>query len=173
MANARVPAVVRVIDGSNRLIGRISAWMTLAAVLVSAGNAISRRAFSLSSNGMLELQWHLFATVVMFAAAWTLQRNEHVRIDILSSRFPLRLRHWIDIACHLVMLLPFTVVMAWLSYPYFARSFAQNEVSLNAGGLLIWPMRAVVLAGFVALALQAIATIIRKIAEGPIPEDAP
>ncbi|WP_188581147.1 TRAP transporter small permease subunit [Tistrella bauzanensis] len=147
--------------------------MTLAAVFVSAGNAISRKAFSLSSNGMLELQWYLFATVVMLAAAWTLQRNEHVRIDILSSRFPLRLRHWIDVTCHIVMLLPFTVVMVWLSYPYFARSFAQNEVSLNAGGLLIWPMRAVVLAGFVALALQAIATIIRKIAEGPISEDAP
>ncbi|GGB54824.1 C4-dicarboxylate ABC transporter [Tistrella bauzanensis] len=173
MANARIPAVIRVIDASNRLIGRISAWMTLAAVFVSAGNAISRKAFSLSSNGMLELQWYLFATVVMLAAAWTLQRNEHVRIDILSSRFPLRLRHWIDVTCHIVMLLPFTVVMVWLSYPYFARSFAQNEVSLNAGGLLIWPMRAVVLAGFVALALQAIATIIRKIAEGPISEDAP
>ena len=173
MAGSRVPAFVRVIDAANRLIGRISAWMILAAVLVSAGNAISRKAFSLSSNAMLELQWYLFATVVMLAAAWTLQRNEHVRIDILSSRFPFRVRHWIDIVCHVVMLLPFTVIMAWLSYPYFARSFAQNEVSLNAGGLLIWPMRAVVLFGFVALALQAVATIVRKVAEGPMPEDAP
>jgi TRAP-type mannitol/chloroaromatic compound transport system permease small subunit len=160
------------LDAITRWIGRAAAWMILLAVLVSAGNAVSRKAFSLSSNAMLELQWYLFGAVVMLCAAWTLQRGEHVRIDILSNRLSARARHRIDLVCHVVMLVPFAALMTWLSYPYFERAFVRNEVSLNAGGLVVWPMRAVILAGFGLLLVQAVSLVLRKLVDGP-PEEAP
>ena len=161
--------LVDVIDAVTRWTGRLTAWMILLAVLVSAGNAVSRKAFSLSSNAMLELQWYFFGAVVMLCAAWTLQRGEHVRIDIVSNRMSPRMRYYVDVICHLVMLIPFAGLMTWLSYPYFERAFVRNEVSLNAGGLIIWPMRAVILVGFALLLLQAVSLVLRKVIEGPQP----
>ncbi|MEX2374203.1 MAG: TRAP transporter small permease subunit [Dehalococcoidia bacterium] len=165
--------MVDAIDRLNFFVGKAAAWLIFLAVVVSASNAISRKAFRLSSNAMLELQWYLFGTVVMLVAAWVLQRNEHVRIDILSNKLSARTRHWIDIACHVLMLAPFAALMTWLSYPYLHRSFVRGEVSLSAGGLIIWPMRAVIVIGFALLLLQVIAIVVRKILDGPPPRDEP
>lgn len=152
------------IDWICALAGRAVSWLILAAVLVSAGNAISRKAFDMSSNAWLELQWYLFGAVFMIAAAYTLQRNEHIRIDILSGMFAKRTRDWIDLFGHVFFLMPFVLLMLWLLVPYVARSYRTGEISGNAGGLILWPANAVILAGFALLFLQAISEIIKRIA---------
>lgn len=157
-------AVSRAIDGFNRGIGRAAAWLVLAAVLVSAVNAIIRKAFDTSSNAWLELQWYLFGATFLLAASWTLARNEHVRIDVLSSRLSRRTRAWVDLVCHVVMLAPFALLMVYLAGPYALLSFQQWEGSTNAGGLVVWPAKAMILAGFVMLTLQTVSEIIKRIA---------
>jgi TRAP-type mannitol/chloroaromatic compound transport system permease small subunit len=154
---------IEAIDRINAFMGRISAWLLLVSVLVSAGNAVMRKAFAISSNSMLELQWHLAGAVVMIGAAWVMQENAHVRIEIISSRFSRRAQRGIELAGHILMLLPFAAIMLWFSWPYFARSFAQNEQSLNAGGLVVWPVRGVIVLGFAALTLQALSAIYRAL----------
>lgn len=156
-------AVSRAIDAVTGFIGHHIRWLILAAVLVSAINAISRKAFDISSNAWLEMQWYLFGAVFLLAAAYTLQRNGHVRIDIISSRLSERAREWIDLICHIVMLLPLVLVMIWLSWPFFVESYQGNEISANAGGLMVWPSKLFVLLGFVLLLLQAISEIIKRI----------
>lgn len=160
------------IDRINTAVGRATIWLLLAAVVVSAGNAISRKMLALSSNAMLEAQWYLIATTVMLAAPWVLQQNAHVRIEILSSRFSPRLRTGIELVGHMFVLTPFAAVMLWLSLPYFRRSYQQGEMSLNAGGLPVWPMRGVIVLGFALLLLQAIAAVATVLRHGaPPPED--
>ena len=165
-------ATSRAIDKTNALIGRSVAWLILIAVLVSAGNAISRKAFAVSSNALLELQWYLYGAAFMLAAAYTLLRNEHVRIDVVSSLLPARIRNWIDLFGHIFFLSPFVFAMAYLSWPFFLNSFRSGEVSGNAGGLILWPAKFLVLAGFVLLAAQAISEIIKRalIIAGQIPD---
>jgi len=160
----RLLDVARGIDGATAFVGRWVYWFVLGAVLVSAGNAISRKLLSLSSNAWLELQWYLFATVFMLAAAHTLQRNEHIRIDILSTMFPKRVRDWIDVIGHVVCLLPMAAVMVYQLVPWVVRSIVSGEVSPNAGGLVLWPARVVVLAGFVLLLLQGVSELIKRVA---------
>jgi TRAP-type mannitol/chloroaromatic compound transport system permease small subunit len=162
----------RVIDAINSKIGKWLAWLILVAVLVSAGNAIMRKVFDISSNSWLELQWYLFSTVFLLCAAWTLIVNEHIRIDIVNNYLPKRMRDWIDIFGHLVFLLPFTLIMMITGWPFFLASVRINEQSVNAGGLAVWPAKFLVPAAFVLLFLQSISELIKRIAvmRGEIPD---
>ncbi len=156
--------ISRLVDVVNERIGKVTAWAILVAVLVSAINAIIRKVFGTSSNAWLELQWYLFGAVFMLCASWTLKANEHIRIDIVSGRLSKRGRDWIDIFGHLFFLLPFVAVMIYLSWPFFIRSYESGEVSTNAGGLIIWPAKGLILLGFTVLGLQWLSELIKRIA---------
>ncbi len=157
-------ALSRAIDTMNEKIGKWTAWLVLAAVLISAGNAITRKAFNLSSNGMLELQWYLFGAVFMLGAAWTMKTNEHVRVDVVSSRLSKRLRDRIEVWGLLVFFAPFVLVHVWYSFPFALNSIRSGEYSTNAGGLIIWPAKTLILVGFLLLALQGVSQLIKRIA---------
>jgi TRAP-type mannitol/chloroaromatic compound transport system permease small subunit len=165
--------VSRLIDGLNERIGRVMYWLVLVAVMVSAGNAISRKVLNLSSNAYLELQWYLFSALFLFCAGYTLLRNEHVRIDVVAGRFSARTQAWIDIFGTVFFLLPMAVLFIYLSWPIFIRTYMQGEISTNAGGLLIWPARFMVPVGFALLTLQGLSELIKRIAfltgHGPDP----
>ena len=163
------------IDKANEWIGRAVAWLILLAVLVSAVNAVMRKAFSISSNAWLDLQWYLFSAVFLLAAAYTLQRNEHIRIDIVSGWLSKRTRDWIDLVGHVVMLMPFVLLMFYEAVSYVRVSFRTAEVSQNAGGLLLWPAKGLILAGFFLLFLQGLSEIIKRVAimRGVIADPAP
>jgi TRAP-type mannitol/chloroaromatic compound transport system permease small subunit len=152
------------IDAINERLGRLIAWLVLVAVLVSAGNAVVRKVFDTSSNAWLELQWYLFGAVFMLCAAWTLKNNEHIRIDILFGALSRRTQNRIDAFGHLVFLLPFCLLMVALCVPFFWSSFTSQEMSTNAGGLIVWPAKFMVLAGFVLLGAQAVSELIKRIA---------
>lgn len=154
----------KAIDRLNEIIGRSVAWLILAAIVVSALNAVVRKLFNSSSNAWLELQWYLFGAAFMLAAAYTLKQNEHIRIDIVYGMFRRRTQHWIDLFGHVFFLLPFVVLMVWLFIPFVRTAWLSGEVSASAGGLIVWPARALLLAGFVLLTLQALSEIIKKIA---------
>jgi TRAP-type mannitol/chloroaromatic compound transport system permease small subunit len=165
-------ALSRTIDRITAFIGRAVMWLILAATLVSAANATSRKMFDLSSNAFLELQWYLFGACYLFAAAYTLQRNEHIRIDIVSNHLPKGVRHAIDLFGHLFMLLPFCVLMVWETWPNMMESYNINEGSSNYGGLIVWPAKACIVGGFALLFIQGISELIKRIAiiRGVIPE---
>lgn len=154
----------RAIDTINEQIGKIVAWFVIAAVVVSAGNAFMRYGLNWSSNAYLELQWYLFGFVFLFGAAWTFKTNEHVRIDILSSTFSKRTRDWIDVVCHVIFLMPFVFLHVYFAIPSFLSSFRANEVSTNAGGLLVWPARLIIIIGFTMLLFQGVSELIKRIA---------
>ncbi len=154
----------RAVDAVSAFVGKVAAWLVLVAVLVSAGNALIRKTFDISSNAWLELQWYLYGAVFLLAAAYTLQRNEHVRIDFVSNMLTKRTRDWIDLLGHIFFLLPFTIMMVYLSFPWFIRSFQSGEFSANAGGLLLWPAKIMVLLGFTLLTLQGFSEIIKRAA---------
>jgi TRAP-type mannitol/chloroaromatic compound transport system permease small subunit len=143
-------------------IGRSVSWLILVVVIVSAGNAVVRKAFNISSNGWLEVQWYLFGAIFMLAAAWALQRNDHIRVDIISGMLSRRTRDWIDLLGHIFMLLPFTVLMVWLLIPYVQLSYSSGEHSPNAGGLLLWPAKAFLLVGFIMLVAQGVSELIKR-----------
>jgi len=156
--------VSRVIDAVSLRIGKILSWLILAAVIVSAVNAIIRKVFDTSSNSWLELQWVLFGAVFLLVASWTLQANEHIRIDIVNNMLPQRVRSIIDLVGHAFFLLPLTIVMIITAYPFVTKSVLLNEQSMNAGGLPQWPAKMLVLAGFVLLFFQGISELIKRIA---------
>ena len=156
--------VSRVIDAINFRIGKTLAWLILAAVIVSAVNAVIRKLFDVSSNSWLELQWVLFGAVFLIVASWTLLENEHIRIDIVNSMFTQRTRNIIDIVGHAFFLLPLTIIMIITSYPFVMKSVLLNEQSMNAGGLPQWPAKMLVLIGFTLLFFQAISELIKRIA---------
>ncbi|WP_375263127.1 TRAP transporter small permease subunit [Palleronia sp.] len=158
-------SLARAIDRVNGWIGRVVAWLILAAVLVSAGNAVIRKSFNMSSNAWLELQWYLFGAVFLLCAAWTLRENEHVRVDVLSASLSTRGRAIIDLALHVLFLLPFAGLMIWLSWPFFMSSFLSGEQSSNAGGLILWPAKLWVLLGFISFAAQGLSEIIKRSAQ--------
>lgn len=168
-------AISRNIDRATTFIGRSVSWLILLAVLISAGNAAIRKAFDMSSNAFLELQWYLYGAAFMLAAAYTLLQNEHIRIDAISAKLSQRTRDWIDLIGHIFFLSPFVFLMIWLSWPFFLASYRSGEVSANAGGLILWPAKFLVLAGFVLLAAQAISEIIKRalIVAGRIPDGTP
>jgi TRAP-type mannitol/chloroaromatic compound transport system permease small subunit len=153
-----------VVDRLNELIGKHISWMILVAVIVSAGNAVVRKGFDISSNAWLELQWYLFGAAFLLAAAYTLKQSEHIRIDIVYGMLPRRAQHWIDLFGHAFFLMPFVLLMLFYLVPYVRLSFVSGEVSPNAGGLIIWPSKALLLAGFLLLALQGLSEIIKKVA---------
>ncbi|GLS33994.1 TRAP-type mannitol/chloroaromatic compound transport system, small permease component [Mesorhizobium albiziae] len=157
-------ALSRGIDRLNEFIGKWVSWLILLAVLVSAGNAVIRKTFNMSSNAWLELQWYLFGAAFLLAAAYTLKQNEHIRIDIVYGMFSRRTQHWIDLFGHIFFLMPFVLLMIYYFIPYVGLSFRSGEVSSSAGGLIIWPAKSLLLIGFSLLGLQGISEIIKKIA---------
>jgi TRAP-type mannitol/chloroaromatic compound transport system permease small subunit len=165
-------ALSRAIDAVNYRIGKWVAWLVVAAVLVSAANATVRKLFDTSSNAWLELQWYLFSLVFLMCASWTLMANEHIRIDIVNNFFPKRLRNWIDVFGHVFFLLPFTLVMIVTGWPFFRASWRVNEISSNAGGLLVWPIKLLVPVAFTFLFFQGVSELIKRIAvmRGLIPD---
>ena len=154
----------RAVDRINTVIGRGVSWLILVAILVSAANAIVRKVWSVSSNAWLELQWYLYGAAFLLAAAYTLLENEHIRIDIVYGGRKRRTQHWIDLLGHLLFLMPFVVLMIYYLVPYVLMSYRSGEMSSSAGGLIIWPAKGILLAGFVLLALQGVSEIIKKIA---------
>lgn len=163
------------IDRVNEWMAHTVKWLILVMTLVSALNAVSRKVFSLSSNALLEAQWYLFAAVFLLAAGHTLQRSAHVRIDLLAARFAPRTRLWVEIAATLLFLLPFSLLVLRYGWVYFVDSVANREISLNAGGLPIWPVKLLIPAGFALLIAQGLAQIIKAWAalRGLLPQDAP
>jgi len=162
----------RVIDNTTERIGRTIYWLVLVAVLISAANAVVRKAFNYSSNSFLEIQWYLFSLIFLFCAGYALKENDHVRIDIITGRMSARVRAMIDIFGTLFFLLPMAVLIMVLSWPVFVDAWTRNEVSTNAGGLVIWPARLMVPIGFFLLIVQAISELIKRIAflKGLIPD---
>jgi TRAP-type mannitol/chloroaromatic compound transport system permease small subunit len=154
----------RAIDRLNEWVGRWVSWLVLAAVLISAGNAVVRKAFNSSSNALLEIQWYLFAAVFLLAAGYTLLRQEHVRIDVVLSRFSKRNQIKIEIFGTLVFLLPFVVEVITLVIPLVIKAYISGEVSSNAGGLIRWPVFALVPVGFALLGLQGVSEVIKRLA---------
>lgn len=157
-------ALSRATDRMNEFVFKSVMWLIFVAILISAGNAIVRKTFNWSSNSLLELQWYLFGAAFLMASAYTLKQNEHIRIDIVYGMLRSRTRHWIDLLGHIFFLMPFVVMMTWMLVPYVWRAYDNGEISTNAGGLMIWPARAFLLAGFAQLVLQGLSEIIKKIA---------
>ena len=157
-------AVSNAIDALNEKIGYVCNILVLLACLVSAANAMIRYAFSNSSNGWLELQWYMFAILVMFGASYTFKRNEHVRVEIFYLTLSERGQLWLDMIGTLCFLIPSCLLLAYLSWPFFMQAYAVGETSSNAGGLLRWPIKLVVPVGFVLLALQGVSEVIKRIA---------
>src|SRR3978361_1429548 len=152
------------IDILNEKIGYVCNWLWRAACVVSAGNAMIRYAFGYSSNGWLELQWYMFAVLVMFGASYTFKRNEHVRVEILYLMLSERGQLWLDMIGTLCFLIPSCLLLSYLSWPFFLQAYVVGETSGNAGGLLRWPIKLVVPVGFVFLALQGLSEVIKRIA---------
>ena len=154
----------RAIDALNEQVGKLTYWLILAAVLISAGNAIVRYSLNMSSNAWLEIQWYLFSFIFLFCAGYTLLHNQHVRIDVISGQLSARARAWIDILGTVFFLLPMAVAIMWLSWPVFLDAYRSDEVSTNAGGLLVWPGRLMLPVGFFLLVLQGLSELIKRIA---------
>lgn len=156
--------VSRAIDATNRLVGRASYWLILITVLISGGNAIVRYGLDTSSNAWLEVQWYLFSAVFLLCAGYTLLNNEHIRIDIVSGHLDKRTRDWVDVLGHVVFLIPLCILMLYEGWPYFWIAFESGEMSGNAGGLIRWPVKLLIVVGFALLLLQAVSELIKRVA---------
>ena len=174
----------QLIDWLVERVGKGAFWLVLVMTVISSANAVVRFTFNYSSNGLLEIQWYLFAAVFLLCAPYTLQKNEHVRIDVLSGKLSPRGLAVIDIIGTLFFLLPMVVLVLWLSMPLIAESYKINEMSANAGGLIRWPVKILLPIGFTLLALQGVSELIKRIAflagmisdpnskeKGPTPEE--
>jgi TRAP-type mannitol/chloroaromatic compound transport system permease small subunit len=153
----------RIIDKINDKVGLGVSWALLIAVLICAGNAVIRYTFNTSSNAWLEIQWYLFAAVFLLATSHTLHRDEHIRIDVISSKLPKRVQVWIDIFGFTVFLLPIALVILYYAIPFAFESFQNQELSSNAGGLIVWPAKLLIPIGFLMLTLQAVSELIKRI----------
>jgi TRAP-type mannitol/chloroaromatic compound transport system permease small subunit len=154
----------RAVDAVNIFIGQWVAWAILAAILVSAANATVRKVLNTSSNAWLEIQWILFGMVFLLCSAWALLSNEHIRIDIVNNMLPKRVRDAIDVFGHVFFLLPVTLVIAYLGWPFFFRSLMQNEQSTNAGGLPVYPSKFLIPLAFTLLFVQGLSELIKRLA---------
>ena len=165
-------SISRAIDALNRGVGQVLIWLVLIMVLISAGNAVMRYAFNISSNAFLEMQWYLFAAVFLGCAGYTLLNNEHIRIDVVSSRFSARTRAWIDVFGTLCFLFPVAGYIMYLSWPIFMNAWVSGEISSNAGGLIRWPARLMIPVGLFLLVLQGVSELIKRLAfiQGLIPD---
>ena len=154
----------RLIDGLNERVGRSMIWLVLIVVVISAGNAVFRFAFNMSSNSLLEIQWYLFSAIFLLSAGYVLKRNEHIRIDVIISRFSERTQNWIDVFGFLVFLLPMALIVAYLSWPVFTLAWTSGEMSANPGGLIRWPVRLMMPLGFLLLILQGLSELVKRLA---------
>ena len=152
------------VDAFSNLIGKLIRWLVLGSVLISAGNAIIRKAFNISSNSFLEIQWYLFAGVFLLGSGFAFMRNVHVRIDFISSKLSKRTNAIIDILGIVVFIVPLCLIMVWLSWPLFTNALATGEMSQNAGGLIRWPAYLLMPLGFGLLFIQALSELIKRIA---------
>ena len=152
------------IDAFNERVGRLLSWLVLAAVLISAGNAIMRKAFNIGSNAFLEIQWYLFAAVFMLGAGYAFLKNAHVRIDFISSKLSTRTNTLIDIAGIVIFLVPLSLILINLSWPLFTQAYTSGEMSQNAGGLIRWPVLLMIPLGFSILLVQAVSELIKRVA---------
>ena len=153
----------KLMDGLSTRIGKLTMWLILATTLISAGNAIVRKVFGTSSNALLEIQWYLFAGVFMLGAGYGLLKNSHVRIDFVSSRLSARTRNWIDVVGIVVVLVPFCLISINLGWPLFTQALASGEMSQNAGGLIRWPVYALIPLGFALLMLQGLSELLKRV----------
>lgn len=153
----------RLIDKLNEKIAHGISWALLLAVLICSGNALIRYTFNTSSNAWLEIQWYLFAAIFLLATSNTLRRDEHIRIDIISGKLPKRVQIWIDIFGFAVFLLPISIIILYYSLPYVQLSMQANEMSSNAGGLIVWPAKILIPIGFFLLTLQGLSELIKRI----------
>jgi len=162
----------RAIDALNSRIGYWVSWFIFAAVVVSSVNAVVRKAFDMSSNAWLELQWVLFSAVFLLCSPWTLMSNEHIRIDIVNNLLPKKLRNWIDLIGHAFFLLPLTIIMIATGVPFFLKSWQIDEQSFSAGGLPQWPAKSLIMIGFTLLFLQGLSELVKRAAvmRGLIPD---
>lgn len=154
----------KAVDWVNAKLGILANASVLIACVVSAANAMIRYAFDISSNAWLELQWYLFAVVVMLGASYTLQKNEHVRVDVFYMQLSPKMQAWVDIIGGVLFLLPACAVIGYYSWPFFYEAWFRNEISTNAGGLLRWPVKFLIPLGFFLLFLQGLSEIIKRIA---------
>ena len=168
-------ALSRAIDAVNERVGHAVYWLVLVAVLVSAANAIVRKAFDMSSNAFLEVQWYLFSAIFLLCAGYTLLRNEHIRIDVIAGRFSRRTQTWIDVFGTVFFLVPMVLLILYESWPWFVRAWNSGEVSPSAGGLILWPAKILLPVGFALLGLQGISELVKRIAflagQGPDPTE--
>jgi TRAP-type mannitol/chloroaromatic compound transport system permease small subunit len=162
----------RAIDMFNEKVGRALAWLILLAVIVSTVNAVIRKVFNVSSNAWLEAQWYLFGAVFLGCAAYTFLKNEHIRIDIVSSKMSQGYRNAIELIGHIFFLIPLCLLMIYYGFPFFWASFRIGEMSTNAGGLIQWPAKLMIPVGFTMLFAQAISELIKRLAfmQGLIPD---
>jgi len=154
----------KAVDWLNAQVGQLTMWLILATTLISAGNALVRKIFNASSNSLLEIQWYLFAAVFLLGAGYGFLKNSHVRIDFISNKLSPRTRNWIDVFGIVLVLIPFCLISAGLGWPFFVQALISGEVSSNAGGLIRWPVYALIPAGFALLLLQALSELIKRLA---------
>lgn len=170
-------AFSRAVDWITERVGRAVGWLLLAAVIISAGNAIIRKAFSMSSNAFLEAQWYLFAAVFLLGAGYVFLHDQHVRIDVIAGRLSRRVQVGIDVVGILLFLLPLCAFVAWTALPSVATAYTSGEMSANPGGLIRWPLYVLVPIGFVLLALQSLSELFKRVAflagAGPDPHARP
>ncbi|HEY1384165.1 MAG TPA: TRAP transporter small permease subunit [Dongiaceae bacterium] len=157
-------AVSRAIDWVNARLGVVACWLVLIACFISAGNAASRYVLSASSNAWLEIQWYLFSGIFLLGAAYTLKVNEHVRVDLVYAYVSPRTRLWIDVFGLVFFLLPATIILAKMTWPFFLDAWARDEQSNNAGGLVRWPVKLLMPVGFAFLSAQGISELIKRFA---------
>lgn len=154
----------RLVDAISEAVGRAAIWLVLVVVIISAGNAVSRFAFHMSSNAWLEIQWYLFSAIFLLCGAYVLKKNEHIRIDVIAGRLSERGQNWIDVFGILVFLLPMALIVGYLSWPGFINAWNSGEMSASEGGLIRWPVRLLLPVGFALLILQAFSELIKRIA---------
>lgn len=154
----------KTVDWLNGQIGKHVIWLIMGSTVISAVNAVVRKTFNMSSNAYLEVQWYLFAAAFLLAAGYTLLNNEHVRIDVISSRLSKRAQIWIDVIGFIFFLLPFCAAFLWFGVPFFLKGFYSGEMSPNAGGLMRWPVYAMIPLGFGLLMLQGVSELIKRLA---------
>ncbi|MEO7547130.1 MAG: TRAP transporter small permease subunit, partial [Ramlibacter sp.] len=154
----------KAIDWLNTQVGKYVIWLILASTVISGVNAAVRKAFNVSSNAYLEVQWYLFAASFLLAAGYTLLNGEHVKIDVVSSRFSKRNQIWIDVIGFVFFLTPVCLAILWYGIPFFLNGFRSGEMSSNAGGLIRWPVYLMLPLGFGLLLLQGLSELIKRVA---------
>jgi TRAP-type mannitol/chloroaromatic compound transport system permease small subunit len=154
----------RGIDWVSTQLGVIANWLVLLSCVISGGNATLRYLFHVGSSGWLEIQWYMFAGMVLLGAPYTLLMNEHVRVDLLFSLASPRQRLWIDVFGIVFFLLPICVILVYFTWPWFVGSWEIGEISPNAGGLIRWPVKLLLPVGFCWMAVQGLSELIKRVA---------